>query len=779
MSNNVSKSEDNLFVFLVNKYLPYWPLFGALLILAIVGAWAYLHYKAVPTYEATATIIIKDTKKGVEDSRMTRSMDAFISNNIVENEMKVIKSRALMMQVVNDLGLYAPVYEEGKYKSSLAYTSSPIKVALQSPQQAREWEKIYFSYDPAQEMVLLNRKKYPLNTWVKTPYGVLQFSPNDKRKRQAVMPLYFSILKPKRVTEGLVRKLTIETENKLSTALNLRVTDQVPERAEDILNRLIETYNQMGITNRNELAANTLNFVEDRLRLVGQELEELEKKVVQYKATKGVVDLSEQGKQFLTNAGENERFLAEINLQLAVLEKVEKYIVSRNPSESIVPSTLGIKDPVLSQLVKQLYESDMEYQRLRKTTAENNPLLLSLTDEIKSLRRSTLENVRNQRSSLQISRANISLTKKQNSMALHSIPQKERELLEITRQQASKNEAYRFLLQKREEAVLSAAPNAEDTEIVDQAQASLMPVSPNPLYIYLIAAMAALGCGIAFVSGRELLTSNILFRSEIQEHTTLPIVAELSFVKNNDELLFQPPTAAFTIEQFRQLRVSLGLYGRFFTKKKILVTSNIPGEGKSFVSTNLAYSLASSGRKVALLDFDLRHPHTSRLFNLYKQKGLTEFLEEEAEMFEIINETAFHNLYLVPAGIDIGDKTELLLNGRLEILFALLEKEFDYIILDSPPCDLVSDAYLISDYCDITLLVVRHAYTPRRIVQGLDHNRRLKSIQNLGIVFNGVKSRGIIKRHYGFGYGYGHENNYGVTIYGAAEAQPQAETNNS
>jgi tyrosine-protein kinase Etk/Wzc len=270
-----------------------------------------------------------------------------------------------------------------------------------------------------------------------------------------------------------------------------------------------------------------------------------------------------------------------------------------------------------------------------------------------------------------------------------------------------------------------------------------------------------------------------LFRSEIQEQTNIPIVAELSYVKNNEDLLFQAPTAAFTIEQFRQMRVTLGLFGRFFTKKKILVTSNIPGEGKSFVSTNLAFSLAASGKKVALLDLDLRNPDTSRRFNLVNQKGITEFLEEEAEVYEIINETAFHNLYLVPAGINIGDKTELLFNGRLELLFALVENEFDYLIIDTPPIDLVSDAYLVSEFCDITLLVMRHAYTPKRIVKALDEKKKLKSLQNLAIVFNGIKARGIFKKHHGYGYGYGHANNYGVNKYGTEEWKTKTQANKS
>lgn len=758
-----------MFVFLAHKYLPFWPLFAAFLVLGLLGAWGYLHFLAVPTYEATATIIIKDTKKGVEDSRMIRSMDAFMSNNIVENEIKVIQSRALMLQVVQDLGLYAPIYEEGQYKPELAYTSSPIRLLLKSPRQAREWEKVYFSFDAEQQQVRLNHKSYPLNTWLETPYGVLQFSRNNRKTRQATYPLYFSIINPQKVTDGLVKKLNIETENKLSTAVNLRVVDQVPERAEDILNHLIEAYNQTRIENRNRLAANTLGFVEDRIRLVGKELEELEKNVVLYKSTKGVVDLSEQGKLFLNNVGENDRSLAEINLQLAVLAKVERYILSRNKTESIIPSTLGIKDPVLSQLVQKLYDSETRYQSLKKTTAENNPILVSLTDEIQRTRLSTLENVRNQRVALQTSRANLAATKNRNNTILQSIPQKERELLEITRQQASKNEAYRFLLQKREEAVLSNAPSMDDTKIVDKAQASLMPVSPNPLYLYLIAIMGACGCAIALISGRELMTGKVLFRSEIQGNTGIPIVAELSQVKNNDSTLFQVPKAAFIIEQFRQLRVTLGLYGRTFVKKKILVTSNIPGEGKSFVSTNLAHSLACSGKRVALLDFDLRNPHASRLFQLSKQKGITEFLVEEATADEIIYQTNFPQLYLIPAGIHIGDKTELLLNGRLDILFALLEKEFDYLIIDTPPCDLVSDAYLISEYCDITLLVMRHAHTPKKIIKRLDQNKKLKSLQNLAIVFNCIKSRGFLKKHYGYGYGYGHEDNYGVHTYAAGD----------
>ncbi|MGV3502250.1 MAG: GumC family protein [Adhaeribacter sp.] len=775
MSSTSSQPEDNLFIFLVNKYLPFWPLFAGLLALALLGAWAYLHFLAVPTYEASATIIVKDYKKGVEESRMMRSMDAFISNTTVENEIKVIQSRPALNQVVKALRLYAPVYEKGPYKSTLAYTTSPIQITLRAPEQAREAKEVFFTYSPARQAVQLGGRQYPLNQWVQTPYGELQFSRNPRQQQQASAPLYFNLADLKTAAGRLGRRLSVQSENKLSTAVTLRLQDPAPERAEDILNHLVEAYNQVGVENKKKLAASTLAFVENRIRLVGQELESLEKQVMRYKTTQGVVDLSEQGKLFLAHAGENERELADIHLQLSVLDQVERFSRAAGNQPDQVPATAGLKDGALSQLVQRLYDAKIQYQQTRQTTGEQNPILLALRDEITGLRQQLLEQVKNQRLALQASQATLKNTKNHYASAIQSLPQKEKELLEISRQQASKKEAYRFLLEKREEAQLSLAPSAEDSNFSDQAEASLLPVSPQPTYLYFLAAVGALAAGLAFVTGRELLTNKLLFRAEIQEATPVPIVGELSQVKRRREEVFRKPEEAFVVEQFRKLRVTLGLYGRFFLKKKILVTSSIPGEGKSFVSTHLAYSLAGSGKKTGLLDFDLRHPHTSRLFGLHHQPGITEFLSQAAAMEDIIYPTEFGHLYLVPAGLQVGDQTELLLNGQLEAFFAYLENEFDYLIIDTPPVDLVSDAYLLSEYCDISLLVMRHGYTPKKIVQQLNQNKKLQHLRQLAIVFNGVKARGFMKKHYGYGYGYGHENNYGTRAYVSGPVQTKSQ----
>lgn len=757
---NVTKPEENLITSLMHKYLPFWPLFIILLIVAISGAWVYLHSLVVPNYEISATLIIKDEKKGVSYTRMAESIDAFITNNIVENEIKVIQSRDLMTKVVEDLMLYAPIYEEQDFKSTPAYISSPIRIELKSLENITEYDKIYFVINEDAQSVEIGNKSYPINKWVKTPYGELKFIRNKNQERESSFPLYFSLIEPKKAADRLLSNLSVEAENKLSTVVNLTFHDPEPKRGEDILNRLINTYAQVTIDERNKLASSTLQFVEGRMKQVESELKDLEKQVVTFKSKRGAVDLSEQGKMYLKNVGDNDQQINEINLQLAVLEKVEKYVTSQSGASSIVPSTLGIKDAVLSELLLSLYNAETQYQKLSKTTAENNPLLISIAEEIKKIKPSILENIRTQRANLIASRANIAATNNLYNTELQAIPEKERELLDISRKQAVKNNTYSFLLQKREEAVLSKAPSAIDSRVIDMARASMSPVSPRPLHIYLIAIMLACMVSGAFITSKELLNNNVLFRSEITKFTNAPIVAEISHVKHKNGDIYKSLENVVIVEQFRQLRTTLGLYGRTFTKKRLMITSNIPGEGKSFISKNLALSLAASGRNIALLDFDLRNPNTTYHFNLDNQVGMIEYLQGAADLKDIIKRTSFNNLSIIPAGTNIGDHSELWLNGKLEDFFIVIENMFDYIIIDTPPIDLVSDAFLISEYCDISLLVIRHAFTPKSLIRRLPYDNKMKSLKNVAIVFNGVRPRGFIKGKYGFGYGYGNEQRY-------------------
>lgn len=752
------EKESGLMDILMFRYFPYWPLFAILLAVSLIIATTYLYF-ATPVYEATATILIKDEKKGADDSKMMESLNVFTSKKIVENEIEVIHSKTLMKDVVENLHLYAPIFEDGKIKGLSAYTSSPIIIKAQKPELLDEYSNIYFEYNEEAQNVTINKASYSLNQWVETPYGSLMFVPNPNLKKSTESPLYFNLAPSKYLPGELVKRLNVKPVNKLSTVVNISFKDEVPQRAADILNELTSVYKESSVVDKNSLATNTLAFIEERIMFVEKELDSIEKKIQKYKVQQGVVDLSAQGRLFLENVGLNDRKATDISMQLAMLDQAQRYVVSKDKGAGIVPSSLGINDPVLSQILQKLYNTEIEYNRLKKTTAENNPILASLSDEIEKLRPSILENIKNQRRSLMASQNDLTATNSKYSSVLQTIPQKERELLEISRQQTIKNNIYTFLLQKREEAALSTTSATADSKLIDAAESfTATPVYPKNIVIYLIAIVGALSIGFVFVSAKELLSNKIQFRSEIEEFTSIPVAAEISKIKSKTAKVVNQPDNQIIAEQFRQLRAAIGLFGRRATKKKLLVTSSIAGEGKSFVSTNLAISLALSGKKVILIDLDLRNPQTSATFELNNEKGVSEFLKGEKEPFEIIKKSEFNSLFIIPAGSPVSNPTEVLLNGQVDRLFNYLEEVFDYIIVDTSPVDPVTDAYVLSEYCDSTLYVIKHAYTPKAMVQLLDENYKIKALKNIAIVFNSVKTRGFING--GIGYGYGYENIY-------------------
>jgi len=771
--NHKSDKSENLFSTLMDLFFPFWPLLAVILAVVFLLAWSYKKFQT-PTYDISATLIIKDENKGVDNSKMLESMNPFDSKKIVENEIKVIHSRDLMKKVVDTMNLYAPIYEEKAFfglniKSVSAYNSSPICIKLKNQDKIVIQEGVpaehYFTVDLSEKNVRVDGETYPLNQWVDSPFGEVMFFPNKNKTQQAKKPLYFVLVNPRSVTEGLLKSLEVKAPEKLSTVISLNLEDEVPNRGEDILNSLIKAYNQKGIDNRNKLADNTMKFIEDRIKNVEGELNELEAEIKDYRSSKGLVDLSEQGRMYLQDAGQNDQRIADINLKLSVLDKVENYIQSKNNGGSIVPSTLGIDDPVLTQLLQKLYNSEMEYERLKKTTAVNNPYLTSLADETDKIRPNILDNVQSQKSNLQASLSNLYSNSGKYSSALKAIPEQERMLLEITRSKAVKNDLFAFLLQKREETALSYVPLNEDDTVIASAQASLGPINPKGFKIYGIALFLGFGVWITYVILKEMLGKKILFRSEIEESTNLPIIGELSYLKGNKQLSSENPEDLHIIEQFRQLDAQLGLYSRTFRKKKILVTSSLSGEGKSFVSKNLSYSLAQSGKKVILLDMDFRKPNTSKNFNLKNHKGIIDYLKEEATLEELVVTSELDpNLDIFPAGTRGGDYTQLLLNGNLELLFEKLSESYDYVIMDSAPLGLVSDANLLAQFSEVTLLVVRHDFTPKKIVERLDQNQADKNLQHAGIVFNGLKKRGFVKEDNGYGYGYSQTYGYGAYV---------------
>jgi tyrosine-protein kinase Etk/Wzc len=744
---------------IISRYLPFWPFILGLVVVCLIGAWVYVRY-TIPVYESTAKLLIKDDENKPQDKV---SMDLFSSKKIVENEVEVLHSRTVVKEVVKNLGLYAPVFIQGKVNVTSAYTSSPIRVEVKEPDSLKPVEKVPFSYDAGTHQVIVGKQAYPLNAWVTGDFGQVKFTPNPNfQATNEKRPMFFSLVDVRAVTGGIIGALQVAPVSKVSTIITLTIRDQVPQRGEDVLNNLIKVYNAASVADKNALAANALSFLEGRLRIFRDELDSTESVVERFKVEKGIVDISEQSKLYLSSVGSNDQKVSEIDVQLAVLNQIEEYTTSNaNSGSNMLPSTIGLSDPNLSSLLTKLYDLEIQYEKLRKSVGEDNITMVSLRNQIQRLKPSILDNIRNQRSNLQASRNNLSQTSDQYAGMIRGVPQKERELLKITRDQQITNNVFNFLLQKKEEAALSYASAVSDSRLLDGAESGAHPVSPKKMLIYAIAVILGLGIGIGVIFMKEMFNQTIRSRSEIEELSSFPIIGEISHDATKRPIVIASGDRSYIAEQFRQIRTSLSYLGVTAGKKRLLVTSAIPGEGKSFVAANLAISLALTEKKIVIVELDLRKPKLTEMFNEKETGvGISEYLMRKAEAPQIVKRTEINpNLYLITAGAIPQNPSELILSDRFEQLLKYLDKEFDFIIIETAPVSAVTDAYIVSKFCDATLYIIRQGLTRRGDIKLLEDNLKIRGLHNAAVIFNGVKLRNGGKYGYGYGYGYGFKEN--------------------
>ncbi len=743
---------------LLYKFIPYWPFFILLLIISMAGAWLYLRYRK-PIYQTTAAILIKDDKKGDADNPLA-AFDLFGSQKNLENEIEVLQSKTLMQEVVKNLNLYASVTVEGRVLNQSGYLLSPVVIEAKDPDSLKFSNKIPFAFDPASQSVRIEKVSYPLNRWVITPFGILQFIPNKYchsiNKTNKDNDFYFSLISIKNATNNILGQIKIAPSDKQSTVIDLSIAGEIPQRGEDILNELIKVYDRAAILDKNVLAANTLKFVEDRLKFVSNDLDSIEGQLQLFKAHNKITDISVQGQIFLQTVATNDQKISDINMQLAVLDQVEKYVKSKEGMGGIVPATLGVGDPVLTDLLQKLSALELQYTQTKKIVPENNPEMIALVDGINKLKPGILENINSQRKNLMAGRNNLESTSGHYSSMLQTIPEKERELLAISRQQAIKNNIYTFLLQKREETALSFASTVADSRIIDKAESSDSPIGPKKGFIYLIATISAFALGISIIIVKEMLTRSVQQRADIEKYVDFPFLGEVNYDNSKSAFAITEGKRSFIAEQFRQLRTSLGYLGIDEQHKKILITSSISGEGKSFIAINLGISLALMGKKVIMLELDLRKPKLSEQFNISRNVGLSTYLIGKASTDDLLKKTNFENLFLIPAGPIPPNPSELISNGKLKELFAFLEIKFDYILMDTAPVNPVTDAYILSPMADVTLFIVRHDFTPKLFLQKLAQQSKMNNLKNPALIYNGIRGKGVQRYGYGYGYGYGY-----------------------
>jgi len=756
------KPNDNTITNIIQKYLPFWPIL--ILAISISVGFSYLYLRAqVPIYVASAKVLLKDPQKGTGDTKVLDALNIFSEKKIVENEIIVLRSSTIMKEVVKSLDLYAKVYKDGNvYLEELYGKNLPFKIKALHKENIEGCDKINVGIDWAHRVLTINDKQNSFDSAFKLGNDLYSLDLNDTYKPKNGIDNYVvDINSVGEEASAIIGSLTAAPISYSSTVIDVKIESPVPEKAADILNKLFEVYNKFGIEDKNQMAIKTLDFIEDRLKSVTNQLDSVERNIEEYKSKYDVINLSDQATVYLNSFKELDKENSILDIQMQLLDDLSRYVNSKQNKDGTVPSLFLLNDETLKSLLGQLYTAEFELDKAKKSAGDKSDLVLLAEQKVNRIKSDIKENIINVKRNFNIQKVNNEKAIASNKLSYASVPNKERGLLGISREQEIKNNIYSYLLQKREETAMSSASTSADLRLLESGY-SFVPIRPVSKNYYWFGLIAGIILFLFYVQFREKIKNKVMFRSDIEKKTTIPVISEILQSKTKDVIAIYDGKRSVIAEQFRTLRTNLNFVGLNENNNTLLITSSISGEGKSFVAINLAISITLTGKKVALLEMDLRKPKLSNYLNIEVAPGISNYLVGKANLDQIIKPTKFENLFLVTAGTIPPNPTELIVKAEFEELMKSLKSNFDYVIIDTAPIGPVTDAQIIAKYADVSIFMVRHDYTPIHFIKLIDGLNNTKKFKNMSIVFNGINPRGTSFLNYSFGgYGNGYGEGYG------------------
>ena len=766
---------------LLFKYLIHWPWFVGAVIVCLISAYIYL-YVATPVYNISATVLIKDDKKGGNSNNVAGLDELGLSGLItssqsIDNEIEVLRSKTLVKEVVSYLNLYVTYQDDDQIPSKELYKTSPVQVSM-IPQEAENLKK-----NIVIEMVVQPQGSLDVNVKMRdkeiqkhfeklpailpTDQGTLSFfqtkdSISSKKMEEVSYPVQdvrhitATISQPMNVARGYCENLSIEPTSKTTSVVTVSLKNSSLQRGQDFINQLLEMYNRNTNNDKNEIAQKTAEFIDERIGIISKELGSTEADLETFKRDAGITDLSSDAQIALTGNAEYEKKQVENRTQISLVEDLKKYL-GHNEYE-ILPSNVGLKDITLAAQIDRYNEMLIERKRLLRTSTENNPAIINLDTSIRATKANVQATLEGTLQGLFITKADLDREAKRYMRRISDAPGQERQYVSIARQQEIKAGLYLMLLQKREENAIMLAATANNAKIIDDAIADVIPVSPKRSIIYLAALCLGIAIPVVVIYLIDLTKFKIEGRADVEKLTSVPIAGDIPLTdeKNTKEgsiAVFENQNNLMS-ETFRNIRTNIQFMLQN-DKKVILVTSTVSGEGKSFTSANLAISLSLLGKKVVIVGLDIRKPGLNKVFNLSsKEKGITQYLANpEMDLMSLVQSSDVNrNLYILPGGTVPPNPTELLARDGLDKAIEILKKNFDYVILDTAPIGMVTDTLLIGRVADLSVYVCRADYTHKAEYTLINELYHEKKLPNLCTIINGVDLK---KRKYGYYYGYG------------------------
>lgn len=771
-TNNSSNKNDqglnivDLFMYLASQ----WKWF--LLSILICGGIAWYNYARAPlVYFRSATVIIKDPSNKASTSGLDR-FDNFINKVNVANEILQFRSKKLMREVVQRVHADVSYQIKDGLRSNELYNESPVLVSLPDalPEQS-------FSFT----MTLKDAKTVTLSDFsgieAKPSYEValndtvaiiegmnmVVTATNYLRDSWLNTPIRVQKLPVESMVNYYKNALGIQQEEEEASILTLALKDSSPARAEDVLNTLITVYNEEAIKEKNQVAVNTANFINERLIIIERELGNVESNLESFKQRNQIVDIASSAGMYMTESQKYNADAMELETQLRLANFIKDYLTDPSKETDLIPSNTGISDMNIENQISLYNAAKLKRDHLIDDSSVNNPVVQELNNSLRAMKQSIIRAVDNMIVSLNVKRNDAQNREMRAQDRVTAIPTKERQMLSIERQQKIKEALYLFLLNKREENALSQAMADNNARVIDGAEGSNAPISPNRNRILLLGLLVGIALPGAVCLAILFMDTRVHGRKDIEGATSVPYLGEIPLDKEamkdhrKKVMAVKEQGDDIVSEAFRILRTNMA----FLSKKDkpaqvITFTSFNIGAGKTFIARNLSMSLAYLKKRVVMVDLDIRKGTLSRHFGHY-HVGVTNYLSDNTVKVDNIIQHQ-EGFDLIPAGILAPNPAELLMDNRLDELMNELRARYDYIIADNVPVGLIADATIANRIADLTIFVVRAGKLDRRQLPDIEKLYQEKKLKNMALVLNGANP----ERHgYGYSYGYGYGYGYG------------------
>lgn len=744
-----------------------WKLMVIGLCFALVFAYVYLRYSK-DQYQVSSTIFLNDEKTGgvVSELAAFEELGMLSSNSkkSIINEIGVLKSLTLMEKVIKNLGINITYYSKGRFVNYELYADKvPFHVNFVVN------DSILLNLNTEFTITAQSRTRYFLKSGdddevvenflfgenIKRNFGEINITAVNTDDIKIGESLIVKITPLKLVAKNYRGRISIEPQEQTSSLLVVTLTDEVKEKAQDIVNNLTTQYINDGIEYKKMISRNTDNFVNDRILDISVDLSSVDKGVEAFKIRNKLTDIEAESSLVLQSNSEIGKKIVDLNSQIQLINYINEYM-SEN-SDQLIPSNLGLDDSSSNSNIIGYNGLLMEKNRILKGSSNLNPSVIILDEQIEKIKQSIVQSLNNLKSALEFSLNEAKKEEYSLNMRRSNAPQQEREFQDIKRKQQIIETLYLYLLQKKEENALSLGIPVPNAKIIDKANGSELPIFPKPKLIYTIAGLLGLITPLIIITIRSSLDNMVHSSEDVEAVVEAPIIGDIPRINFKKKVIITDRDNSSIAEAFRLVRTNVNfmLTNAKEDAKIIFVTSTLASEGKTFITINLALSMSLLDKKVLLIGADIRKPKIRSYLELKSHKGLTNYLiDKNLNISDIIlnHGESKYNIDIISSGEIPPNPSELLLNGRFENVLSYSKEHYDYVFIDTAPVNMVTDTLLLGSKADLFIYIIRAEYLDKRLLKVPQTMYKNNRLPNMAMVINAINHK---DKSYSYSYGYG------------------------